>query len=324
MMTRLVPCAGALALALAFAQVASTQQVIDRPEPAPLGKLVNVGGRKLHLYCTGEGHPTVVLESGAGSFSVDWALVQPEVAKMTRVCSYDRAGYGWSDPGPEWDTVEQVTHDLDAVLKNGGEHPPYVLVGQSIAGLFVLWYQHEHPDQVAGIVLVDHRAIGVPVNGKVVPIWTLSREQLQATLPPPSSLKKPPLPTEVHPPFDKLPANLRSTHVWLERHFFETVDFNKGPAMMESWRVAFATLRQTPPEPKKQEATATLPIIVLTADDANAEERQQQADLLRLSQNSRQIIAVHSGHFIQLDRPDLVIDSIKDVLAAQPVGRHLP
>jgi pimeloyl-ACP methyl ester carboxylesterase len=205
MMTRLVPCAVALALALAFGQPAFTQQAIDQPPPAPLGRLV------------------------AGSFSIDGALVQPEIAKMTRVCSYDRAGYGWSDPGPEWDTVEQVTHDLDAVLKNGGEQASYVLVGQSVAGLFVLWYHHEHPDQVAGIVLVDHRAIGAPVNGKVVPIWTLSREQLQATLPPPSSLKKPPLPAEVHPPFDKLPANLKPTHVWLERHFFETGTSTKDP-----------------------------------------------------------------------------------------------
>lgn len=154
----------------------------------------------------------MVPESGAGSFSIDWALVQPEVAKITRVCSYDRAGYGWSDAGPEWDTVEQVTHDLDAVLKNGGEHPPYVLVGQSVAGLFVLWYHHEHPDQVAGIVLVNHRAIGAPVNGKVVPIWTFAGT-IASDAPPPSSLKKPSFPTEVHPPFDKLPANLKSTHV---------------------------------------------------------------------------------------------------------------
>jgi len=105
--------------------------------------------------------------------------------------------------------------------------------------------------------------------------------------------------------------------MWLERHFFETVDFNKGPAMMESCRGAFAALRQTPSETKKQERATTVPIIALTADDTNAEERQQQADLLRLSQNARQIIAVHSGHFVQLDRPDLVIDAIRQVLQSK-------
>src|SRR5437660_2315254 len=133
-MTKFLPCAVAFALAVAFVQPAFTRQLADQSRPVPPGKLADVGGRKLHLYCTGKGSPTVILESGAGSFSIDWALVQPEIAKMTRVCSYDRSGYAWSDPGPEWDTVEQVTRDLDVVLKNGGEHPPYVLVGQSIAG----------------------------------------------------------------------------------------------------------------------------------------------------------------------------------------------
>ena len=110
-MTRFGPCPAALALALAFVQSAFTQQAIDQPPPAPLGKLMDVGGRKLHLYCTGNGSPAVILEAGAGGFSIDWALVQPAMAKATRVCSYDRAGYGWSDPGPEWDTVEQVARD---------------------------------------------------------------------------------------------------------------------------------------------------------------------------------------------------------------------
>ena len=82
-----------------------TGQVADSGLQSPPGKLVDVGGRKLHLYCTGHGSPTVILEDGAGSFAIDWALVQPEVARTTRVCSYDRAGYGWSDPGPEEDTV---------------------------------------------------------------------------------------------------------------------------------------------------------------------------------------------------------------------------
>ena len=85
---------------LALACVLGCQgQVTDAGTPNPPGNLVDVGGRKLHLYCTGKGSPIVILESGAGSFAIDWALVQLEVAKTTRVCSYDRAGHGWSDPG---------------------------------------------------------------------------------------------------------------------------------------------------------------------------------------------------------------------------------
>jgi pimeloyl-ACP methyl ester carboxylesterase len=129
-------------------------------------------------------------------------------------------------------------------MRTSGEHPPYVLVGQSIGGLFVRWYQHEHPQQVVGMVLVESYEMAAPVNGKQVPLYTLTKEQLQENLPPPSSLKKPPIPTEVRPPFDKLSPSLAETHLWLERRFFETLDFNRGPAMMESWRRAFSVLHQ--------------------------------------------------------------------------------
>jgi pimeloyl-ACP methyl ester carboxylesterase len=301
----------AFLITFAFMHLASAQTAADQAAPAPPGILVDVGGRKLHLYCTGKGSPTVILEAGAGSFSIDWALVQPDVAKTTRVCSYDRAGYGWSDPGPEWDTVAQVAHDLETALKNAGEQPPFVLVGPSMGGLFVRWYQHEHPGQVVGMVLVDTYETTAPVNGKQVPLYTLTKEQLQTNLPPPSSLKKPPLPTEVRPPFDKLPQNVQKTHLWLERHFFETLDFNKGPAMMESWRSAFSVLHQAS---LKRDSLGGLPLIVLTREDINQDEREQQKDLLQLSNRAEQTIAVHSGHFIQLERPDLVIDAISKVL----------
>ena len=110
-------------LLLAFAYFAAAQ-VVDPLPPPPPGRLIDIGGRKLHLYCTGKGSPTVILETGAGSFSIDWALVQPEVAQTTRMCSYDRAGYAWSDPGPEWDSVTQVANDLETALSKAGEHPP--------------------------------------------------------------------------------------------------------------------------------------------------------------------------------------------------------
>ena len=298
---------------LALMCVLSCQgQVADSGLQSPPGKLVDVGGRKLHLYCTGHGSPTVILEAGAGSFAIDWALVQPEVARTTRVCSYDRAGYGWSDPGPEEDTVEQVTHDLEKAMRTSGEHPPYVLVGQSIGGLFVRWYQHEHPQQVVGMVLVESYEMAAPVNGKQVPLYTLTKEQLQANLPPPSSLKKPPIPTEVRPPFNRLPPSLQKTHLWLEQRFLETLDFNKGPAMMESWRTAFTVLHQASLTP---DSLAGMPLIILTRDNVSEDERKQQMDLLHLSRSARQETATGSGHFIHIERPDLVIASINQVLA---------
>jgi len=298
-----------LVLALLLVVSNLTRQSSSAPLPTPPGKLVDIGGRKLHFYCSGLGPTTVIFENGATSFSIDWELVRPKVARTTRVCVYDRAGYGWSDPTPKIDWADHVVHDLFVGLKNAGEHPPYVLVGQSIGGLFSLLYWHEHSDQVAGVVLVDHRAIAVPMGGKPAPLWTLTQEQLQTALPPPSSLRKPPIPTNVHPPFDKLPPDAQAIHLRLEQRFFENLDFSSGPGMMESWRKAFITVRQP------QNNTADVPLIILTAEDTNTEERQQQADLLRLSRNSKQIIAARSGHFVQFDRPDLVIDTIQQVLS---------
>lgn len=168
------------------------------------------------------------------------------------------------------------------------------------------------------MVLVDTYETSAPVNGKQVPLYTLSKEQLQANLPPPSSLKKPPIPTEVQAPFDKLPDGLPKTHLWLEQHFFETIDFNKGPAMMESWRCAFGVLHQASLKP---DALGGLPLVILTRESVSEEERQQQTGYLQLSRNAKQIVAVHSGHYIQLERPDLVIDAVKDVLSGRS-GSH--
>ena len=98
------------------------------PYPPP-GRLIDIGGWRLHINCTGEAHspqPTVVLEAGASDFSVEWSLVQPRVARFARVCSYDRAGSGWSDLGPRPRTMHQIVWELHALLEKAGERPPYV------------------------------------------------------------------------------------------------------------------------------------------------------------------------------------------------------
>ncbi|HEY3615481.1 MAG TPA: alpha/beta hydrolase [Candidatus Sulfotelmatobacter sp.] len=301
-------------LATVFSPLISCQ-VADQTLPQAPGVLVDLDGRKLHLFCTGNGRPTVILEAGAGSFSTDWALIQTQITKLTRVCSYDRAGYGWSDPGPEWDTVGQVERDLHGALNKAGIQAPLVLVGHSMGGLFARWYQHEHPDEIVGMVLIESYETTAPVNGKQVPLYSLSKEQLQANLPPPSSLTKPPLPTEVHPPFDKLPPSLQKTHLALERHFFETLDFSKGPAMMESWRVGLSKLHEASLAP---DSLHGIPLFVISREDMNDDERKQQKALTHLSAHSRWEIAVGSGHFVQLERPQLVIDAIADVLRGIP------
>lgn len=146
-----------------YQTLASAQDAQTFPPP---GQLVDVGGYRLHLYCTGPtetSYPTVIFESGLGAFSSMWALVQPLLATRTRVCSYDRAGYGWSENSSGWSeassprTAQQMATELHTLLNNAGEAPPYVLVGHSLGSLLVRVYAADYPNDVVGLVLIDPR-----------------------------------------------------------------------------------------------------------------------------------------------------------------------
>ncbi len=119
------------------------------------GRLVSVGRFRLNVYCTGQGSPTVVLEAGLADSLDSWRRVQPEIARFARVCSYDRAGYGYSDPGPMPRTSDRIASELHTGLRSAGEKPPYLLVGHSFGGFNIRVFNGTYPDEVAGLVLVD-------------------------------------------------------------------------------------------------------------------------------------------------------------------------
>ncbi|HEX2573533.1 MAG TPA: alpha/beta hydrolase [Polyangia bacterium] len=121
----------------------------------PRGTLVDIGGRRLHLYCIGEGSPTVLLQSGYTDWSLGWSTVQPEIAKFARVCSYDRPGLGDSDPSPDAGSTARLVEDLHTLLDKAHVPPPYVLVGHSAGGMYQRLFAAAHPETVAGMVLVD-------------------------------------------------------------------------------------------------------------------------------------------------------------------------
>jgi len=146
---------GILTLAFTGAIYQALSTKADQRNYPALGQLVDVGGYKLHIYCIGEGSPTVILDAAADMMSSDWAWIQPEIAKHTRVCSYDRAGMGWSDAGPQPRDAKQVTIELHALLTNAGISAPYIMVGHSAAGLYARMYAAEYPEEVVGMVLVD-------------------------------------------------------------------------------------------------------------------------------------------------------------------------
>jgi pimeloyl-ACP methyl ester carboxylesterase len=154
--------AGVLALAVIGAVYQTVATEIDQRAYPPPGEMVDLGGHRLHIDCVGQGSPTVILESGLGNMSADWANVQPEVAKTTRVCTYDRAGTGWSEPGPEPRDPRQIAHELHTLLGEAGIDGPYVLVG---------------PHEVEGMVLVD---------ASHPDMWTRLPPEVVATLKPPN------------------------------------------------------------------------------------------------------------------------------------------
>jgi pimeloyl-ACP methyl ester carboxylesterase len=141
--------------ALAGATYQGVATALERRRfPLP-GRLVDVGGRQLHLYCIGEGTPTVVLEAGATSLSAAWARVQPEVARTTRVCSYDRAGLGWSEAGDRPFNPLAVPDDLRRLLDESGERAPHVLVGHGLGAVYAQMFAGRYADQVAALILID-------------------------------------------------------------------------------------------------------------------------------------------------------------------------
>ncbi len=123
--------------------------------PAAIGQIVDAGGTRMHINCTGTGSPSIILEAGFPGSSLDWSLVQPMVAPFSRVCSYDRAGFGWSDMGKAPRSSTQIAEDLQTLLSTAAVPAPYILVGHSMGGLYVRAFARKFPDSVAGIVLVD-------------------------------------------------------------------------------------------------------------------------------------------------------------------------
>jgi pimeloyl-ACP methyl ester carboxylesterase len=149
---------GIVSLAVVGALYQTVATSLDQHAYPPPGQMIDVGGYKLHLACTGanvNGSPTVILETGLGSISSTWARVQPEVAKRTRVCAYDRAGMGWSDPSPEARDAQHIAQELHTLLHNAGIPEPYVLVGWSFGGLYAREYAGQYSDEVSGLVLLD-------------------------------------------------------------------------------------------------------------------------------------------------------------------------
>ena len=287
-----------LILILAGAIIEPLKEAADAKAYPPPGQMVDVGGYRLHIYCTGSGSPTVVVESGWGDSSAAWGWVQPEVAKTTRICTYDRAGMGWSEASPQPRTAREFAKELHTLLVNANEPGPYVLVGHSLGGYTVLVYAHDYPDEVSGLVLVDAQKLPAsdgaapkpaPKPGGISLGWLMARIGVVRLLAGPLDAIKD-LPAKDKQAYTAYAVAPRSAQTFLD----EGMGMSEGGAQAR----AVTTL-------------GALPLIVLTAGkDQDADHTASQAGFLKLSTDSQQLFADQSGHSIHIEQPEAAVAAI--------------
>ena len=295
----LLACAGALYQFLGG--------MLDKHFNPPPGQFVEVDGLRMHLVCTGQGSPTVVLDPGLSNSWLHWYKVQPEVAKFARVCSYDRAGLGWSDPRPGPRTSKVIAEELHSLLRNAGIAPPFVLVGHSIGGLNMQMYASLYRSEVSGMVLVDsvhadqRRVFGAEFQ-RGSEYWTsVMKRNLWL------------MPFGIPRLLGWCGTSLPDRRAAL-RAFDCTAQQNRG------WLA-----EETGSETSSNQVRATgslgdLPLVVVSRGPTNAAQKPflavwfaLQDSLAHRSTHGRRIIAEGAGHDIHLDRPDVVIAAIRDV-----------
>jgi pimeloyl-ACP methyl ester carboxylesterase len=285
-------------LSLVGAVYESSAEASDARAYPPPGRLVDVGGYRLHINCTGMGSPTVVIEAGWGDSSASWGWVQPEVAKTTRVCTYDRAGMGWSEVSHEPRTAREFAQELHTLLANAKEPGPYVLVGHSLGAYTMRVYAHEYAGEVAGLVFVDPQNlsdsdVSTPnpapkPSANSLPMWMARIGLVRLLAVPLGSVQE--LPPNDKQAYTSTSVTPRSVQTFLD----EGLGMSEGAAQAK----AVTTL-------------GDLPLIVLSrGEDMDPDSVASQARYLKLSTNGQQLFADQSGHRIMIEQPDAAVAAI--------------
>lgn len=293
---------------------------IDENAYPPPGKLVDVGGYRLHINCTGKGGPSVILDSGLGGNSLEWSLVQPEVAKFTHVCSYDRAGQGWSEESPLARTSQSIVDELHILLHEAEIPEPYILVGHSSGGINMRLYASRYPNEVAGMVLVDSahedqlQKMPITLPNKTTELFLnyigYNRIRIFQYL---NQIKESlkPFPHDIQEMYLTRMRTTRFNRTALEELFNleeSTKQLKNAGGFLGDKPLIVITAGKNPYNEETGESLESL-----SKEDRILKDLQK--DLVSKSTNGKQIFAEHSGHMITREQPEIIVEAIREVIA---------
>ncbi|WP_031495481.1 alpha/beta hydrolase [Bryobacter aggregatus] len=315
--------AGGLVFACMGAIYQAVAMRIDADRFLQRGKSFDASGLRLNLDCSGQGGPAVILESGLGGPALDWVLVQPEVAKFTRVCSYDRAGYGWSDVSRAPRTSLQIAKELKALLDSAGETGPFLMVGHSFGGYNIRLFTGRYPQDVAGLVLVDasHPDEAKRIDTILTPAQRAAQQRSEIW-------PRIAAPLQIHLGLARIALSLG----WNRSRFLskrlqqEFLYLEQRPNYQRAIQAEDASWEASGAQAVAAGSLGARPLIVLTAGRPyeldpllTPEQRVQQDQIwihdlqveeMHLSSRGRQIIVPDSGHDMPQERPGAIIAAI--------------
>lgn len=305
----------------------------DRRRFLPPGRMLSVGDHRLHVVTAGTGLPTVVFEAALGGSSISWALVQPKIAELTGTCAYDRAGMGFSELGPEPRTAQRIVDEIHAVLEAAAIPKPYLLVGHSFGGMTCRLFSAQYPEEVVGMVLLDPadpNTWSAPSREQLQKIWAGALLARQGALVARLGIARATADLarlgarrmaramavamsggllaghtgRLIAPIDRVPAELRpmAAGFWIQPRFYQSLA-SQIQHMPESAAQVVGTPMKT-----------DMPLTVLSASSLPVYEKNQNEVLATRSARGRHIVVANSGHWIQLDQPEAVIEAIREML----------
>jgi pimeloyl-ACP methyl ester carboxylesterase len=304
----------------------------DRKRFPPPGRFVQSANRRVHLRDMGEGSPAVIFESGLMSTVLTWQEIQPQLAKSTRVVSYDRPGLGWSDPGTEPRTAARIVDELHALLAEARIPPPYVLVGHSFGGLTMPLFATHYADEVCGVVLIDPVApaewhppaerdrrrieIGSKVCRRAAVLSHVGLLRLIATLVQ-SGAK-----SFANPMIRAISKGAPSDSNSTESPWFWNLPVSERTMAPVFWtqarfcRVIASQLANLPESAAQVIEAGALnkPVTVISANDISAQRLEHHKAIAARSPQGRHILAQRSGHWVTENQPELVVESILELV----------